>query len=135
MSKFSTLAAICVASTMIFGSVFVSGEAQADDQAVKTISGDSGSVVDEAVAQTDKKLTRKEKRALRKKAKQNKAKIAKAENKKKKSGLICKREKVSGTHFRQKICRTQEEMDAQREHDQQMIRDINPSAAGGAPQS
>jgi len=105
--------------------VFVPGEAHADDQTAQTISGDSGSV-DAAAA--EKKLTRKEKRALRKKAKREKAKLAKAD-KKKKSGLICKREKVTGSNFPRKVCRTQEQIDAQREADQKSIRDINP--AGG----
>jgi len=106
----------------------VSGEAQADDQAAQTISGDSGSTVDAAVAETKKKLTRKEKRALRKKARADKAKIAKAE-KKNKSKLICRREKGTGTHMSKKVCRTQEQIDARREADQKSIRDVNPAGA------
>ena len=131
MSKISTLAAICVASTLIFGSVLVSGEAQADDQTEKTISGDSGSVVDEAVAETDKKLTKKEKRALRRKAKKQKAALARAEREKKRSNLICTREKITGSNFRTKVCRTQEEIEARREADQRAIRQINKTGAGG----
>lgn len=131
MSKISTLAAVCVASTLIFGSVLVSGEAQADDQTEKTISGDSGSVVDEAVAETDKKLTKKEKRALRRKAKKQKAALARAEREKKRSNLICTREKITGSNFRTKVCRTQEEIEARREADQRAIRQINKTGAGG----
>ena len=131
MSKISTLAAICVASTLIFGSVLVSGEAQADDQTEKTISGDSGSVVDEAVAETDKKLTKKEKRALRRKAKKQKAALARAEREKKRSNLICTREKITGSNFRTKVSRTQEEIEARREADQRAIRQINKTGAGG----
>ena len=131
MSKISILAAICVASTLVFGSVLVSGEAQADDQTEKTISGDSGSVVDEAVAETDKKLTKKEKRALRRKAKKQKAALARAEREKKRSNLICTREKITGSNFRTKVCRTQEEIEARREADQRAIRQINKTGAGG----
>ena len=131
MSKISILAAVCVASTLIFGSVLVSGEAQADDQTEKTISGDSGSVVDEAVAETDKKLTKKEKRALRRKAKKQKAALARAEREKKRSNLICTREKITGSNFRTKVCRTQEEIEARREADQRAIRQINKTGAGG----
>ena len=131
MRKISTLAAICVATTLIFASVLVSGEAQADDQTDKTISGDSGSVVDEAVAETDKKLTKKEKRALRRKAKKQKAALARAEREKKRSNLICTREKITGSNFRTKVCRTQEEIEARREADQRAIRQINKTGAGG----
>lgn len=108
----------------------MSGEAQADDQSTKTISGDSGSVVDEAVAETEKKLTKKEKRALRKKARKQKAALARAERKKKQSNLICTREKLTGSNFRQKVCRTQEEIKARREADQRAIRQINKTGAG-----
>lgn len=147
--KNNGLVAICAVSMMIIGGVAVPGEARADDVSEQTISGDSGSV-DTAIAMatvtaseapekamTERERRRAEKKAekARRKAEKQAAKEQKAQektknkNKKKKSPLICKREKVSGSHMRKKVCRTQEEIDAQREADQRSIRDINP--AGG----
>ena len=124
MNKFSVLAAICVALVMIIGGLTVSGEALADDQTVKTISGDAGSVTNAAQV-APKKLTRKEKRALRKKAKKEKAELAKTNE----SKLICKRERGTTSHIPVRVCRTKEQIEAQREQDQRQIRDLNNAGA------
>ncbi len=122
---------------MILGGLLSPGEAQADQDLNQTISGDSGSIdAASTPALTDRERRRAEK--ARRKAERRAQKVAKKDaaraqkvsqkaDKKKPGGLICKREKVSGTHLRKKVCRTQEQIDAQREQDQRSIRDINPS--------
>ena len=143
MSKFNALAAILATSMLVIGGLTVSGEAQADDQVQKTISGDSGSIdvaaapaAEAEIAVAEKELTRKEKRAAKREARRRKTaetralKVKNAQNKKKKSGLICKREKVTGSNFTKKVCRSQAQIEAQRKADQEFMRDIRPVGGG-----
>ena len=56
-----------------------------------------------------------------------------------KNRRVCKRVKVTGTHFAQRICQTQAQWDAMGERDREQMERINPAAApdipieGGAP--
>lgn len=49
--------------------------------------------------------------------------------------LICKRENVTGSLVRKKVCRTQAQIDADQEASAQFLHDINQNAGnGGRPQ-
>ena len=110
--KISSLAVVSIASVIILSGWLVSGEAQADAHNEQTISGDSGS--------TDAVATPASSDAGAKAGKKNK--------KKKKPKMVCKRERVTGTHIRQRVCRSQAQIDAEREDTQRAVR--GTSAAG-----
>ena len=143
MNKFNGLATILVASMMILGGLLWPGEAQADQDLNQRISGDSGSIdaaSTPAVSDRERRRAEKARRKAERRAQKEAQRAAKKDavraqkvsqkaDKKKPGGLICKRERVSGTHLRKKVCRSQEQIDAQREQDQRSIRDINPSGA------
>ena len=102
-------------SSIVIVLSLLAGGAAADTPTQRTISGGSGSSIQVADAAGE--------------AAEGKKKRTKNTKK------ICTRERVTGTHFRQRICRTQAQIDARKEADERMLNDIqiNGGAAGGRP--
>ena len=86
-----------------------SGGAAADTATEQTISGDSGSAAQVADSKAERKKQRDKKANKR----------------------VCTREKVTGSHMRKRVCRSQAEIDARREADQHLLNTIAPSGRSG----
>lgn len=112
--KFNNISGLCVLSvvTIVFGGALLgSVEARADTASTEqAINGDTV-LADETAAQPESQPRKKKKR---------------------RSKRICTREKVTGSHMRQRVCRTQEQIDARRDADQRLMNDIVPTGGGAS---